>query len=155
MSAQHVFDTAPLGALIRYSNGEPQPPTRFTRKLKAWERENGVGRLIKKDPGVVRERYTIPPALTLHAGDYGADGCIVITVNLIFHVTSKLTFLVAERPAPGTARVVTSWEGVDELRHLAADHAAAEAWLAVHHWSNAHIDVVEGDAAALATGRAA
>lgn len=35
MSVQHIYDIAPLGSLIRYANGEAQPPARFTRKLKA------------------------------------------------------------------------------------------------------------------------
>jgi hypothetical protein len=142
-----MFETAPLGALIRFSNGEPQPPVRFTRKLRAWEKENGVGRLVKKEPGIARERYTIPPSLTLHAGDYRSAGFVAIVVNLIFHVGSRLDFTIAERPAPGMALVLTSFEGVDTLRHLATDRAAAERWLSEHHWSNARIEIVTGDAA--------
>ena len=49
MSATTIIDTAPLGALIRYTDGSPKPPTRFTKKLAAWERSNGVGRLVKKE----------------------------------------------------------------------------------------------------------
>lgn len=154
MSAQYIFDTAPLGALIRYSNGEPQPPARFTRKLSAWERENGVGRLITREPGVARERYAMPPSLTLHAGDYGSPGCIVLVVNLIFQVTSKLAFTIVDSPKPGMARVLTSFDGVDTLRYLAADHATAEAWLREHHWSRARIEVVADDAAASALEQA-
>lgn len=145
MSVQHIYDAAPLGAIIRFSNGEPQPPARFTRKLKAWSRENGVGRLVEKKPGVTRERYSLPSSITLHEGDYGADGCIAIVVNLIFHVGNGLDFVIAELPKPGTALVLTTWEGVDTLRHMAADRAAAERWLSEHHWSRARIDVV-GDA---------
>ena len=48
MSATTIIDTAPLGALIRYTDGSPKPPARFTKKLAAWERSNGVGRLVKK-----------------------------------------------------------------------------------------------------------
>ena len=43
MSAQYIYDTAPLGSLIRYSNGEPRPPERFRRKLAAWNNDNGTG----------------------------------------------------------------------------------------------------------------
>src|SRR3546814_9870515 len=49
-----LIRTAPLGALLRYSDGQPRPPVRFNKKLAAWERTNGVGRLIKKTPAVVR-----------------------------------------------------------------------------------------------------
>ena len=45
MSASTIIDTAPLGALIRYTDGSPKPPARFTKKLAAWERSNGVGLL--------------------------------------------------------------------------------------------------------------
>jgi len=37
MSASTIFDTAPLGALIRYTDGSPKPPSRFIKKLAAWE----------------------------------------------------------------------------------------------------------------------
>ena len=33
MSAQSIYDTAPLGSLIRYSDGTKEPPARHTRKL--------------------------------------------------------------------------------------------------------------------------
>ena len=49
MSATTIIDQAPLGALIRYTDGSPKPPARFTKKLAAWERSNGVGRLVKKE----------------------------------------------------------------------------------------------------------
>ena len=47
-SAQDIVDRAPLGAMIRFSDGTPQPPTRFKRKLRAWEDRNGTGRLTEK-----------------------------------------------------------------------------------------------------------
>lgn len=50
MSATTIIDTAPLGALIRYTDGSPKPPARFSKKLAAWERSNGIGRLVKKEP---------------------------------------------------------------------------------------------------------
>ena len=35
MSTKAIFDTAPLGAIIQYSDGRAQPPKRFTRKFAA------------------------------------------------------------------------------------------------------------------------
>ena len=50
MSATTIINTAPpLGALLRYTDGSPKPPGRFTKKLAAWERSNGVCRLVKKE----------------------------------------------------------------------------------------------------------
>ena len=64
MSAHIVYDTAPLGALIRYSDGAPRPPARFAKKLAAWERRNGLGRLVRKEPP--RDR---PVRILLPVGD--------------------------------------------------------------------------------------
>lgn len=50
MSAQTIFDTAPLGSVIRYSDGQPKPPESHRKKLAAWTDRNGVGRLVKKEP---------------------------------------------------------------------------------------------------------
>ena len=49
MSATTIIDTAPLGALIRYTDGSPKPPARFTKELAAWKRSNDVDRLVKKE----------------------------------------------------------------------------------------------------------
>ncbi|RIA37380.1 hypothetical protein DFR49_3264 [Hephaestia caeni] len=138
--------TAPLGALLRYSDGQPRPPARFNKKLAAWERTNGVGRLIKKTPTVVRPSYTMPEGFTLHHGDFGSSGIIVTVVTMTYHVTSPLHFEIVEQPAPGMVRVLTQWEGVDELRHLAPDMATAQSWFASHRYSNARFEVVGDEA---------
>ena len=50
MSAQHIYVSAPLGSIIRYSDGAPKPPVRFKRKLAVWENNNSGGRLVRKTP---------------------------------------------------------------------------------------------------------
>ena len=72
MTASLIFD-APLGSLVAYSDNQPKPPARFTKKLAAWKSRNGVGRLIRKEPARERPTYTSPPSLTLHEGDFGKD----------------------------------------------------------------------------------
>lgn len=57
MSAYAIYENAPLGSLIRYSNGTSRPPARFIRKLKAWEQRNGVGRLVRKEPPRERQGH--------------------------------------------------------------------------------------------------
>lgn len=47
MSAQRIYDLAPLGAVIRYSDGTPRPPERFRKKVAAWENNNKCGRLVR------------------------------------------------------------------------------------------------------------
>lgn len=152
-----LIRTAPLGALLRYSDGQPRPPARFNKKLAAWERSNGVGRLIKKTPAVVRPSYSLPEGFTLHHGDFASGGVILVVVTMTYHVTSALHFEVIEAPAPGMVRVLTQWEGVDELRYLAPDMATAQSWFASHRYSNARFEVVRDDANAILPelGRAA
>jgi len=152
-----LIRTAPLGAILRYSDGQPRPPARFNKKLAAWERTNGVGRLIKKTPAVVRPTYSMPEGFTLHYGDFGSGGVIVMVVTMTHHVTSPLHFETVEQPAPGMVRVLTQWEGVDELRYLAPDMATAQSWFASHRYSNARFEVVGDEANAILPelGRAA
>jgi hypothetical protein len=55
MSAHIVYDSAPLGSVIRYFDGTAKPPTRFRKKLSAWESRNGSGRLVKKAAANARD----------------------------------------------------------------------------------------------------
>lgn len=142
MSAQHIYDTAPLGSLIRYSNGEPRPPDRFSRKLKAWNNDNGMGRLVERMPEDIRPTYRSPASFCLHLGNYGSQGIIAIVVRRHYSVESTLHFEIAETPRPGMARVLTSLGGRDELRFLAPDVHTAEAWLERNRYSDARIEVV-------------
>ena len=68
MSATTILETAPLGALIRYTDSTTKPPARFTKKLAAWERSNGVGRLVKKEPPRPYPTWTAPASFTLASG---------------------------------------------------------------------------------------
>jgi hypothetical protein len=78
MSAITIFDTAPLGALIRYTDGSPKPPARFTKKLAAWERSNGIGRLVKKEPPRPYPTRTVPASFTLHEGNWTCTGSVPV-----------------------------------------------------------------------------
>ena len=40
MSAQLIYDLAPLGSLVRFSDGAPRPPERHRKKLAALETRN-------------------------------------------------------------------------------------------------------------------
>ncbi|MGY4752600.1 hypothetical protein ACVNHC_22290 [Pannonibacter sp. Q-1] len=158
MSASLVLDIAPLGSLIAYADGEPKPPARFTKKLAAWERRNGVGRLVRKEPARERPTYTTPPCFTLHEGNFGQSGIILVTVMRTYGIDSDLTFRVVERPRVGQVRVVQDVGDNVELLHLAENREAAELWLAKTGYSRARLedvtadqvgaDVVEGRAAA-------
>lgn len=157
MSASLIFDIAPLGSLISYSDGSAKPPTRFSKKLAAWERRNGVGRLVRRVPERERSTYTAPPCFTLNEGSFGQDGIIVVTVTRTYGIDSDLTFRVVERPRIGQVRIVQTVGESDELLHLAEDQDAAELWLAKTGYRNARLEPVCADAvgADIVEGRAA
>lgn len=158
MSASLIFDIAPLGSLISYSDGTPKPPSRFNKKLAAWERRNGMGRLVRKVPARERPTYTSPPSFTLHEGSFGRDDVVILTVSRTYSIDSDLSFKVVERPRIGQVRIVQTVGECDELLHLAESQEAAELWTAKAGHRNVRLepvcpdevgaDVVEGRAAA-------
>lgn len=157
MSAQTIYDTAPLGSLVRYFDGTPRPPERFKRKLAAWENNNNGGRLVRKGAPHTVGSHTTPASITLHQGDFGSAGVIVLKVFKSFSVNSPLTFAVIERPKPGQVRVLNRAGADAEFLHLADTRAAAEAWLASHRYSDAELDEVTANECTsdTAEGRAA
>lgn len=145
MSASLIFDTAPLGSLIAYSDGTPKPPARFTKKLAAWERRNGVGRLVRKEPARERPTYSSPPCFTLHEGNFGEAGIILVSITRTYSLDSALTFRVVERPRVGQVRIVQDIGDSAELLHLAQNREAAELWLAKPGHSRARLEDVTAD----------
>lgn len=158
MSAITIYDNAPLGSLIRYSDGKSKPPARFSRKVRDWETRNGTGRLVRKEPPHERPGYNSPAYFTLHGGDISKGSVILVTVMHTYSTDSTLTFEIVERPSIGMVRVLQSIGDGDELLHLAENREAAEQWLVKHHFSNAWLqdvtadevgaDVIEGRSAA-------
>jgi hypothetical protein len=150
MSATTILDAAPLGALIRYADNSPKPPVRFTKKLAAWERSNGVGRLVKKEPPRPYPTWTAPASFTLHEGNFSSDGVILVTIMRTHSADSALTFEVAEEPQSGQVRVLLDFGGCPELLHLAESVTAAELWIAREGYRNARLEIVgseDGDRA--------
>ncbi|WP_412052006.1 hypothetical protein ACK6D9_23065 (plasmid) [Hoeflea sp. Naph1] len=157
MSAQLIFDTAPLGAIIRYSDETPRPPERHRRKLQAWERHNNTGRLVKRQPGTVVGETAIPASFTLHEGDFGTKAVIVLKVFKTFSLDSDLDFTVIERPSAGFVLVFSHPGDAGELVHVAVSRAAADEWLSRHGYPDAVLLEVTADqvAADHVEGRAA
>ena len=145
MSAHIVYDSAPLGSVIRYSDGTPKPPTRFRTKLSAWESRNGTGRLIRKEPPRERPTYSSPACFTLHEGDFGQGGIIVVSVRRTWSVVSDLRFEIVERPEIGMVRVLQELGDSPELLHLARDREAAKRWLASNPYGRAYLEEVSAD----------
>jgi hypothetical protein len=146
MSVQHVYDNAPLGSLVRYSDGTPEPPARFNKKLAAWRTRNGVARLVKKEPRRERKTYTSPANITLEEGDFASGVAALMTIMHAYSVESDLRFEIIERPAVGAVRILHGHATAALLLHLAENRDAAEAWLEQQSHSNARLeDVTEDD----------
>lgn len=141
ISGHTVHETAPLGSLIRFANGEPRPPERFKRKLSDWEGKNGTGWLIERSPS----RYGSPASFTLRLGNLERDGVVVVVMQRVFMAGSAERFEIVETPQPGSVRVVTGPVGNSTLHYLAPNLASAEQWIATKGYSNMRAEVVGDD----------
>lgn len=157
MSASLIYDLAPVGSIVAWSDGTPRPPERFSKKLAAWKTRNSQGRLVRKEGERSLGATSLSPNFTLHEGDLGANGVIAIRIHRTFSLESTLTFKVIERPPLGSVRVFDRAGANAELVHLAVDWHAAEEWLTEHGYPHAVLDEVTEDeiAADHMEGRAA
>ncbi|GAA4134659.1 hypothetical protein ACFFTN_13100 [Aminobacter aganoensis] len=145
MPANIVYDCASLGSVIRYLDSTPKPPERFRKKLAAWKSRNSTGRLVKKEPPRERPTYSSPACFTLHEGDFGQDGTVIISVRRTYSVETDLRFEIVQRPAIGSVRVLQMLGDIPELLHLAPNRESAERWLANNRYSRAYLEEVTAD----------
>ncbi|GAC1045332.1 hypothetical protein [Rhizobium sp. No.120] len=145
MSASLIYDLAPIGSLVAWSDGTPRPPERHRKKLAAWENRNSKGRLIRKLGKRGIGNVSLSPDFTLHEGDFGGNGVIAIRIHRTFSLESELTFKIIERPVLGSVRVFDRAGVNAELVHLATNPQAAEEWLSRHGYPNAVLEEVTAD----------
>ncbi|EJT01427.1 hypothetical protein [Rhizobium sp. CCGE 510] len=157
MSASLIYDLAPIGSIVAWSDSTSRPPERHKKKLSAWKTRNSQGRLLRKHGERTTGSYVAKPDFTIHEGDIGSNGTIVIRVHRTFGIDSDLIFKVLERPPLGSVRIFDRAGEYAELVHLAENREAAEAWLKQHGYPNAVLEDVTADeiAAAVVNGRAA
>lgn len=156
MSALEIFEHAPIGSIIAWSDGTPRPPARHRKKLSAWKTNNSQGRLIRRQGERGVGAVSLGAYFTLHEADIGAGGVIAIRVHRTFSMDSALRFTIVESPSPGSVRVFDRAGDNAELVHLAPHRAAAEEWLSRHGYPNAVLNEVTADevAADVVEGRA-
>ena len=77
MSASLIYDLAPIGCIVAWSDGSPRPPERFKKKLAAWQTRNSSGRLIRKEGPRQSGNYVSPGYFTLHESDFGGKNSVV------------------------------------------------------------------------------
>jgi hypothetical protein len=145
MSAHTIFDNAPIGSLIAWSDGTPQPPARFDKKLAAWRTSNSRGRLIRKQGARGVGDISLSASFTLHEADYGTDGVVAIRVHRTFSMASRLDFAIVERPAIGSVRVFDRAGEDAELVYLAIHEADAREWLTRHGYPQVLLQEVTAD----------
>ena len=147
MSAQHIFDHAPLGSIIAYSDGAPRPPDRFANKLKAWKTNNGTGGLVRKARAFQRGSWSSPASITLTLGNFSSGGIVVMTFQTTHSVTSALEFTILRRPEAGSVLVLQPWGHSVELLHVAANEASAETWRRDNRHPDAMLEEASPEAA--------
>jgi len=145
MSAHTIIDNAPIGSIVAWSDGTPRPPTRFRKKLAAWQTNNSRGRLIRKLGGRGVGNVSLSACFTLHEADYGAGGVIAMRVHRTFSLNSKLLFSIIERPAIGSVRVFDRAGDDAELVYLATNEPDAKEWLTRHGYPHAVLKEVTAD----------
>ena len=153
MSASLIFDSAPIGSIVSWSDGTPRPPNRFNKKLTAWETRNGHGRLIRKEPPRTVGKHDLQASFTVHLGDFGGGSVVLIKMHRTFSLATNLVFTVIARPSAGSIRIFDRAGENRELLHLATDRATADAWLTAHLYPNAVLEVVTDDVASNSPGR--
>ncbi|RWA78235.1 hypothetical protein [Mesorhizobium sp.] len=148
MSAHTIFEHAPIGSIVAWSDGTPRPPERHSRKLDAWKNNNSQGRLIRKQSGRGADMLGGTANFTLHEADFGAGGVIAVRVHRTFSLGSSLRFAIIESPPVGAVRVFDRPGDHAELVHLAPHRAAALHWLSQHSYPNAMLEDMTADEAA-------
>lgn len=142
MNAQMIYDTAPFGALIRFSDGTKEPPVRHMRKRSAWKARNNTGVLVSKTPASDNPKLDLPASFSLREGELTSNGVTCVTFQRSFDTNSQLSFEVLQTPQPGSVLVLSGFAKQVELLNLAEDQAAAEAWLADHPHTGAWCETV-------------
>lgn len=132
MSAYHVYENAPLGSLIRFSDGTPRPSDENSREFEAWRKRNGSGLLARRTPSPELRSWTPPASITLRHLDPDRPAPAGSELLLTFSVDSDLRFEIIERPAFGTSRVRRGEHDEFELLDMASSLADTERYLSLY-----------------------
>jgi hypothetical protein len=126
---------SPLGSLIRFIDGTPEPPARHRRKRANWLSSNGAARLVRKKPA----DHVSGPSFALHLGSFGNGDVTVVEAYRIVTTACTLSYTILERPRPGQAAVLQDEGGIHSLIHLADTEDDAARWMHAHPHRNACI----------------
>ena len=159
MSVMTIYEHAPIGAMIAWSDGTPRPPKRYLHRHSEWLYCNNRGRLVGKEGKRGSGDPEIPPAIVILKGDFTEAGVVANQTFDTFFFNNPFRFTIAERPLIGSVRVFDR-PGCDaELVYLARSRAEAEHWAVVegYRYPDPVFEEVTADevAAAVVEGRMA
>ncbi|HUZ92203.1 MAG TPA: hypothetical protein VMU78_09925 [Methylocella sp.] len=131
MHALEIIAQAPLGAIIKFSNGQPKPSARFTRKLAEWEHNNGIGQLTEKRQKHLVGIYHSIPQFTLQMGNYVSNSIELIQFYRVFSENGQFDFRIHAVPDQGSFLILRHNDRIQsvELLHVSASRTDAEQWL--------------------------
>ncbi|WP_439631776.1 hypothetical protein [Shinella sp.] len=102
MSFMTIYEHAPIGALVAWTDGTRRLPKRTFTLHSEWLFHNNRGRLVGKhgsgDPGM-------RPGITILKGDFTEAGLVANSSLYTFHIDYPLRFTIVERPQIGSVRV--------------------------------------------------
>lgn len=128
MSAHMIFERAPIGAIIAWSDGTPRPPEHCDQHA-SWRMNNAYGRLVLKTSRSLMGQIGMPMSFDVRiegAGDSNDDP-IVRT----FPIHSTFRFRIIKRPPVGSVRILERVGEALELAHLASSRDHADTWLRI------------------------
>ncbi|WP_078057951.1 hypothetical protein [Rhizobium rhizosphaerae] len=102
MSAHLIFEHAPLGAIIAWSDGRPCPSEHLDHHT-AWKRNNASGRLVRKTDRSVMGQASMPVSFKVRIGGNGSNGD---TNSITLPIHSGLRFRIVERLPVGFVRIL-------------------------------------------------
>jgi hypothetical protein len=122
LTANDILETAPIGAVIHFSDGTERPSARFKNKVERWEERNGTGRLTNKRASM-RE-------FILRA-DVNLDSTRSVLFTKAYGHLSPLRFEIIGEPKPKAFLVISNDNAVEmrALVHIAPDLESALNWI--------------------------
>ena len=158
MSALNIYERAPVGAIVSWKDGKPQPLPSETAAIAAWWVPNGTGRLVGKTSRFVMGQSRQPVDVSVMLEPRGCDDGSGEPGFIRFPVENDLHFAIVECPPVGSCRIFSGSDEHAEMLHLASSRAHAQVWinnLGFRHVVMSEVtadeiaaDVVEGRAAA-------
>lgn len=145
MSVMNIYETAPIGALVRHTDSSTQPPANDEDAFAAWKQCNGVGWLVRRSPPRPEMIWSSSGTITLQQGGFPMSLDVAIASRQDFSLDSDLSFQIIERPLPGNLRILQEYGTNSILIYLAETVADTGRWLDESRRINVRLEEVGVD----------